>query len=141
MADVLAPQYRPWVVGARLFAGLAALALGLALFGLYAVLDYTVTLRRRELGVRLALGADRGNLVALVVRDGVRLVAIGGVVGIGVALIVADRVSPLLFGVSPRDPVAILTAFAVLVVSAIAGSLIPARRAISIDPVRAIAAD
>lgn len=141
MADVLAPQYRPWETGARLFAGLAALALGLALFGLYAVLDYSVTLRTRELGVRLALGAGRGGLAALVVREGVKLVAIGGAVGVAIAFVVAERVKPLLYGVSPRDPAIMLAAFAILVLFAAAGALVPARRAISIDPVKAIAAE
>jgi putative ABC transport system permease protein len=141
LADVLAPQYRPWEVGARLFGGLAALALGLALFGLYAVLDYNVTLRRRDLGIRLALGADRRTLVALIVGEGMTLVTVGAVAGVAVALMAAERVTPLLYGVSPRDPTVIVAAFGILVLFAIAGSLIPARRAISIDPVRAIAAE
>src|SRR5688572_15748688 len=114
MADMLAPQYQPWEIGARLFAGFAGLALLLALFGLYGVLSYVVALRKREIGVRMALGADRRRVMALVVREGVRQVSIGAAVGVLLAMALSGRIGALLFDVSPRDPVIVAVAVAML---------------------------
>ncbi|MEX2284952.1 MAG: ADOP family duplicated permease [Gemmatimonadota bacterium] len=141
MADVLEPQYRPWQLGARLFFGFAAIALILAMLGLYSVLAYVVTLRRHELGMRLALGATRATLMRLVVGDGLRHVAIGAGVGALIVMIAARLVSSLLYEVSPRDPAVIAVATLVLLLSACGAALLPARRAAGVDPMAALRED
>lgn len=138
MEDMLAPQYRPWEIGARLFAGFAGVALLLALCGLYGVLSYVVALRSREIGVRMALGADRLRVLALVVGEGVRQVAIGAAAGAAIAVVLAGRLGTLLFEVSPRDPVVVASAVTVLVLCAALAAAIPGRRAMTIDPMKAI---
>jgi predicted permease len=141
MKDMLAPEYRPWELGARLFAAFAALALLLALFGLYGVLSYVVALRRREIGIRMALGADRARVLALVVREGVRQVSIGALAGMVIALGLSAKLEPLLFQVSPRDPTVGGGAAALLITAAALAALIPGRRAMAIDPVEVIRED
>jgi predicted permease len=141
LSELLEPQYDSWELGARLFAGLAALALVLAFCGLYGVLSYLVTLRKRELGVRLALGADRRGVLALVIREGVRQIAIGALVGVVIALVAGPQISSLLFRTAPRDPAVILAAVLALIMIAALAALIPGRRAMTIDPMRAIRED
>jgi predicted permease len=138
MADMLASDYRPWELGARLFAAFAGLALLLALFGLYGVLSYLVTLRRHEFGVRLALGADRSRVLALVMREGVRQVSIGVALGVPAAIVLAGRMKGILFHISPRDPVVIAAAVVMLIGCAALAAAIPGRRAMAIDPMTAI---
>ncbi|HWH53620.1 MAG TPA: FtsX-like permease family protein, partial [Gemmatimonadaceae bacterium] len=138
MADMLAWDYRPWELGARLFGAFAGLALLLALFGLYGVLSYVVALRRREIGVRMALGADRRRVMSLIVREGVRQVTIGTIVGVAIAVLLAGRISALLYHVSPRDPAVVAGAVAVLIGCAALAAAIPGRRAMGIDPMMAI---
>jgi hypothetical protein len=138
MSDMLASEYQPWELGARLFAVFAGLALLLALFGLYGVLSHVVTLRSRELGVRMALGADRRRVLALVVGEGVRQASIGVVVGVAAAMLLAGRMRSILFHISPRDPAVIIAAVAVLIGCAALAAAIPGRRAMAIDPMTAI---
>jgi putative ABC transport system permease protein len=141
LTELLAPQYGPWELAARLFAGLAALALALAFLGLYGVLNYVVSARTRELGVRRALGAGRRQMVAHVVHEAFRHVAVGALVGVAIALVVSGRVASLLYGVSPHDPVVLVGAAAVLLLGAGAAAVVPARRAMAIDPMRAMRED
>jgi predicted permease len=138
LSELLTPQLAPWQQGARLFAGLAALALTLAFFGLYGVLSYVVVRRRRELGVRFALGAGRANVAALIVGDGLRQIAIGAVAGILIALVGTRYLGSLLYHVSPRDPVVVIGAVLALLTGAMIVSLVPARRAMGIDPMHAM---
>jgi predicted permease len=138
MAEMLASDYRPWELGARLFAAFAGLALLLALFGLYGVLSYLVALRTREFGVRLALGADRSRVLALVMREGVRQVSIGVALGVPAAIGLAGRMKSILFHISPRDPVVIAAAVVLLIGCAALAAAIPGRRAMAIDPMTAI---
>jgi len=138
MADMLASDYRPWELAARLFAAFGALALVLALFGLYGVLSYFVTLRSREIAVRMALGADRRVVMALIVREGVRQVSMGAAIGAAIAIGLASRIGSLLFDVSPRDPAVVAGAVVVLLGCAALAALIPGRRAMAIDPMTAI---
>jgi putative ABC transport system permease protein len=140
-ADVLRPQYRRWEIGAKLFAAFATLAVLLAGLGLYGVLSYVVSQRQREMGIRLALGADRRRVMALVVREGARQIAVGAVLGVVAALMLAPRISGLLYRVSPRDPFAVGAAVVVLVVAALLAAMIPARRAMAVDPVSAMRDD
>jgi ABC-type antimicrobial peptide transport system permease subunit len=138
MADMLASDYRPWELGARLFAAFAGLALLLALFGLYGVLSYLVTLRRHEFGVRLALGADRSRVLSLVMREGIRQVSIGAAVGVPAAIVLAGRMKAILFHISPSDPAVVAAAVVMLIGCAALAAAIPGRRAMAIDPMTAI---
>jgi putative ABC transport system permease protein len=110
----------------------------LAAVGLYGVVAYDVGQRTREIGVRRALGARIGDVVGLVVRQGVLFGAIGVAVGVAVTLAAAGQVAPLLFGISPRDPAPYaLVAVAMLIVAA-GASVIPAIRAARVDPTVAL---
>ncbi|MCY4509164.1 MAG: ABC transporter permease, partial [Acidobacteria bacterium] len=121
------------------FAGcFAALALFLAAFGVYGLLSYTVSQRRREIGVRMALGAQRGDVVGLVVRQGAALVTAGAVLGL-VAAAASSRVLEIfLYGVGTDDRLTFVAGPLVLVVAALVACWLPARRATRIDPVQAL---
>jgi predicted permease len=116
----------------------AALALLLAAIGLYGVLSYSVSQRRREMGIRAALGATRGRLLGLVLREGMALTVAGLALGLGVALGVTRLMASLLFGVTPLDAVAFAAAPLALLGVATAACLIPARRAAAVDPAEAL---
>jgi putative ABC transport system permease protein len=105
------------------------------------VLSYQVLQRRRELGVRAALGATRGSLIALVLRQGVGVAAAGVGLGLLGAAWLARLMRGLLFGVTPHDGVAFAAAPALLLLVAIAATLIPARRAASADPIEVLKAE
>lgn len=116
----------------------AALALILALIGAYGVTSYLVSQRSKEIGVRLALGADPWRVSRLVVREGMQVAAIGVLTGVVIALVTTRLASSLLYDVSPRDPLTIgLVTVTLLVVSAFANYL-PARRAAHVDPLTAL---
>jgi putative ABC transport system permease protein len=124
-----------------LLGAFAGLAMVLAVLGIYGVISYSVTQRTREIGVRMALGANAGQVRAMVVLQGLRLALLGLAIGLGAALALTRLLASQLYGVSATDPVT-FTALAalVLVVSALA-SLLPARRATRIDPMVALRAD
>jgi putative ABC transport system permease protein len=124
-----------------LLTAFSLLALILSSVGLYGVIAYSVTQRTREIGVRVALGADTQSVKRLVVGGGVRLAALGVGIGIVAAFATTRLLSSLLYGVSPVDPTSFV-GIAVLVVGiALAASYIPARRAVRIDPMEALRAD
>ena len=112
----------------------ATLALALAAIGLYGVLSYSVTLRRRELGIRAALGASRRDLLALVVRQGLIATGAGLAVGLGLAVVAARLMRTLLFGIEPMDVPSFAASAGLLLVVALAACLVPARRAAASDP-------
>jgi ABC-type antimicrobial peptide transport system permease subunit len=116
----------------------AAVALALGAVGVYGVMASWVTERTHEIGVRLALGATRGEVTALVVGQGLTAAAVGTLVGGGTALLLTRLVRGLLYGVSPHDPVTFLAAPAALLLVALAASWLPARRAAALDPVGAL---
>ena len=119
---------------AQLLAAFAGLALLLAVVGTYGVLSFMVAERRREIGIRLAIGATRGDIVSLVTRQGLAIVSIGLGVGLAGALAASRLLASLLFGVGPSDPV---TVAAVTVTIALAAALacgFPAWRASRLDP-------
>ena len=116
----------------------AVSALFLAGLGVYGVLTYSVSQRYREMGLRLALGAQRASLYGLVLRDGLVPVAIGAAVGVAVAFASARLVSGLLFQVSPYDPVLSAGAVGVLLVVGATACLLPARRAAGVEPMQAL---
>lgn len=116
----------------------AVSALFLAGLGIYGVITYSVVQRHREIGLRIALGAQRANVYRLVFRDGLLPVAIGAVAGVGLAFASARLVGSLLYEVSPYDPALTGGAVGVLLAVAMAACLLPARRAASVDPMRAL---
>jgi len=113
-------------------------ALALACLGLYGTLSFTVAQRTREIGLRIALGAQRVNVFSLVVVKGLKLAAIGSAIGLVCALAVTRLVSRLLYGVSPIDPVTFASVSFLLVAVAMLASWMPARRATKIDPMEAL---
>ena len=138
LSEILGEQTRSWRLGATMFTVFGLVALLLAAIGLYSVIAYNVTQRTHELGIRTALGAEVRDLIRLVLREGLVLAGIGVGLGAGIALIVSRWVQPLLFDESPRDPLVYLGVVAVLLAVAYAASLVPARRAARVDPMRAL---
>jgi putative ABC transport system permease protein len=116
----------------------AALGLFLAGIGVYGVVSYVVAQRTSEIGLRLALGAQRANVVWLVLREAIGMAATGAAAGLIGAWLFRKAAAQLVFGVSPADPITFLTSAAVLVALAVAACLIPARRAVRIDPMVAL---
>jgi putative ABC transport system permease protein len=119
----------------------AALALVLSALGVYSVLSYSVNQRRQELSVRMALGAQPGDVLWLVVRQGLGLALVGVITGAALALAVGRVMSSLLYGVSSMDVPAFSVAIGVALVTAVAACLIPARRAAALDPLAGLRAD
>jgi predicted permease len=136
--DIISPQLRAWRLGAGLFSAFGALALAVAAVGLYSVIVFDVEGRRRELGVRAALGATSATILRLVVTDGLRLAAGGVVLGLVLAWLLAPTLSGLLYGVPPRDVGVFSTVALVLVGATVLASLVPAFRAAHIDLTRAL---
>jgi len=125
-----------WLVG-----GFAITALLLAVVGLYGVVAYSVRQRTREIGVRMALGAPRASVYRLVLREAGRLIAVGLVFGLVGSVAAASLMRSLLFNVSAWDASALAGVAVVLAASALLASYLPARRAVSIDPVEALHGD
>jgi putative ABC transport system permease protein len=121
-----------------LLAVASALALILGAVGIYGIMAYGVSLRQREIGVRIALGAQPSQVRRMVSRDGVGLAAIGVVIGVGVAIGVTRFLRSLLYDVSPTDPMILAGTCATLLLVALAASWIPARRAALVDPSEAL---
>ena len=124
-----------------LFAIFASIALLLASVGLYSVIAHSVGLRTQEIGIRMAIGATTRDVVTLVFAQGMIPLAIGLTVGLAASLAVNQLLSSLLVQVSPADPITLIVASAILVLSATLGCLIPARRAMRVDPVVALRHD
>jgi hypothetical protein len=120
---------------------LGGVALLLAAAGLYAVVAYVVSLRTREIGVRMAVGATPASVVRLVFRQAIRLVAIGAVIGVALTIPIAFALRGMFVGVSALDPLAIGPALAALGLATVLASVVPARRAARIDPVTTLKAD
>jgi len=122
----------------RLSSFFAILALVLACIGLYGLLSYEVARRTRELGIRMALGAQRTNLMRLVVRQGITLAFVGAIVGVGASMAVTRLMTSMLYGVRPNDPATFASVSILLLLVAFAACAIPARRAMRIDPMVAL---
>jgi ABC-type antimicrobial peptide transport system permease subunit len=137
----LEPQLRAWKLGAQLFGALSALALILAVVGLYSVLSVSVAQRSSEIGIRLALGATSNSVTGLVVRQGLRVVAAGVAIGLVVAAGASRAIEALLYGTSPRDPFVYAAVAAVLLAAATAAAFVPARRAGRLDPITVLRRD
>jgi hypothetical protein len=141
LGDALDPELRPWRLGAAVFTAFGALAALLAALGLYTAVAYAVAQRRREIGVRVAVGAASGDVVRLVLGDGVRVAAAGVAVGLLLALAASRWIAALLFETSPRDPAVLGAVALALLAVAAAASLVPARRAVRVSPTEALRAD
>ncbi len=137
----LAVVLLPARLGVWMGAAFALLALTLAALGLYGVVSYAVARKSREVGIRMSLGADAGRVVRMLMAEGLRLVAVGGLVGLAAAAGFGALLSRFLYGVGALDPLAFGSTLAVLVAVAVLASWVPARRATRIDPVRALKAD
>jgi predicted permease len=138
MRRILNQSLWPARLAAILLGALGILALTLASAGLYGVMAYSVTQRTREIGVRMALGADRSHVLTMVLRQGMTLVIIGLAIGVTSALALARIVTRLLFGMSAMDPATFGGVCLILVVVAMIASYVPAWRASRLDPLRAL---
>jgi ABC-type antimicrobial peptide transport system permease subunit len=138
----LAQQVSDSMVQERLLAQLSgffgSLALLLALIGLYGTVSYLVAQRRREFGIRLALGAEPGSILRLVMLDVISVVAVGLLAGIAISMAVTRLLQQLLFGIGPRDTVTLVVAVAALSVVALVAGCLPGRRATKINPMEAL---
>jgi putative ABC transport system permease protein len=123
---------------ALLIGAFAVLAVLLAAVGIYGVLSYLVAQRTRELGVRMALGAQPGNILRLLLGDGLRLAGIGIAIGLVAALAVMRLLGGLLFGVAPSDVMVLFSATALIALVALAACSLPAIRAARVDPMVAL---
>jgi ABC-type antimicrobial peptide transport system permease subunit len=116
----------------------AATGLLLAVVGLYGVISFLVAQRTQEIGVRMALGAGRGDILRLVMGKSLRLIVCGTVVGLVAALAVSRVLASLLFGVGSRDPITYVLVTSLLIVVALLATLVPARSASRVDPIVAL---
>jgi predicted permease len=133
-ADIFGNGTQSWRLGATVFVAFGVLAMLLAAIGLYSAISYNVTQRTHEMGVRRALGAQAADVIQLVMRQGLLLGGIGVLLGGVLAFLAADRIEPLLFNVSARDPFVFMFVIIAMLCVAIAASFIPARRAALVDP-------
>ena len=140
MRELRDNNWNLWMVqtGGTLFAILGVLALFLAMAGLYGVRAYLVLCRTREIGVRIALGATRGDVLRLMLRESMTLTVAGLVLGWILALVLGRLLSGLLFGVSPMDPSVLLSASVLLILAATLASYLPVRRATLVEPTAAL---
>jgi putative ABC transport system permease protein len=137
IAEYLAPRR----VALQALGVFAAIALGLALIGIYAVLSYQVRERTREFGVRMALGARAGDILRMVVRDGMTPAIAGVLIGLGGAMLLSGLLASLLFETEPVDPLTLAATAGVLLLAAFAACCAPARRATRVDPSTALRAE
>ena len=122
----------------RLLAGFAIVALLLAAIGIYGVMAYSVRRRTREIGTRVALGADRGDIIRLIMREGGVITAAGVVIGLAAGLMAARSLSAVLYGVPPADPLSLGSPPSCCRLTGMAACYVPARRAARIDPARTL---
>jgi putative ABC transport system permease protein len=138
MGDVASASTAVARLAMRLLAGFAVVALLLAAIGIYGVMAYSVRRRTREIGTRVALGANRGDIVRLVMREGGVITVVGVAIGLAGGLLSAQSLSAVLYGVPPTDPVSVAVAAVVLSVTAMAACYVPALRASRVDPARTL---
>jgi len=121
---------------ASLLGGFATFAVLLATIGLYGVVAYGVSRRRRDIAIRMALGADRTRVLRMFLAQGMRLITVGVIAGLGGGFALSNLLRSQLYGVSTTDPLSYLLVALVLVVAALAATWLPARRATRTDPIR-----
>jgi putative ABC transport system permease protein len=138
MQDVISTTTAPRQFNALLLGVFAAIALVLATLGIYSVISYSITLRTQEIGIRMALGANRPAILMMVLRKGLVLTLIGAVIGLAGAFALTRWMSSLLFGVSASDPATYVFVLLIALGAAASASLIPAWRASRVDPLNAL---
>ncbi|HKW97536.1 MAG TPA: ABC transporter permease [Bryobacteraceae bacterium] len=138
LSDYISAAWFESRIASWLLAVLGAISMLLAGVGLYGVMAYSVSQRTREIGIRMALGADAGGVLRIVMREGLLLALLGIAAGLALALAATPQIAPLLYHVRPADPVSIAGAALFLIVVAVLASLIPALRATRVDPIRAL---
>jgi predicted permease len=138
LSDIVEGETAPRGTQLRVIGVFAAIAILLAGIGIHGLLSYAVSQRTQEFGIRIALGAQSSEILKMVLRDGVILAAIGIIVGSAVAFAAGKTMESLLAGVRPADPQTFLIAIALALLMTIAGSLLPARRAVRVDPTTAL---
>ena len=140
--NMLKTQIREGLLRERLMAALSGffgvLATVLAMIGLYGVISYLVVRRRSEIGLRMALGAKRSDILGMVLREAAILLGIGLAIGTGLALAAGNAAASMLFGLKPRDPLTLAAAMTAMALVAFAASLLPAQRAAAVDPMAAL---
>jgi putative ABC transport system permease protein len=127
------PRFETALLGLFALTGLV-----MAVIGLYGVTSYLATQRTQEIGVRMALGADRGDILRLIAREGIRLLVTGGAIGVCASLALTQLLKSLLFDIGPRDPVTLIAVTLLLALVALAATLIPARAAMHVNPMVAL---
>jgi putative ABC transport system permease protein len=123
---------------AKIMGVVAVIALVLAIIGVYGVMAYSVSQRTQEVGIRMALGAQRGSVLGMILRQGALLALVGVVIGIGIAALVSRSLSIFLFGVNPFDPLTFILVSTTLLAAGIAATYFPALRATRVDPLEAL---
>jgi predicted permease len=141
MTEVLEPEYRPWKLGATIFSLFAALAVLVAAIGVYSTVSFAVAERTHEFGVRIALGAQLGDVLAHVLGGGLRVVATGVALGVALTLLSGRLIASVLYGISPSNPVVLVAASAILLAVGCVAALLPAWRAARVDPITALRSD
>ena len=120
----------------QLMLAFAIVALAVSAIGVYGVSAYAIEARRREFGIRMALGASRRGVLGLALRDGVTVAVVGAIAGVPLAWMLASRLRDMLYEVTPFDPMTVGSVLGALFLAVLAASLVPARRATLIDPAR-----
>jgi putative ABC transport system permease protein len=138
MSDLVGYWMSPQKFNSLLLAIFAGLALVLAAIGIYGVIAYSVVQRTREIGIRMALGADRVNVLRLILRQGARIGMLGLVIGTAAAYLSTRALAGMLYGVDPHDPLIFAGIAVSLFVVVVMASYIPARRATRVDPLVAL---
>jgi ABC-type antimicrobial peptide transport system permease subunit len=140
--NLLKTQIREGLLRERLMATLSGfygvMATVLAMIGLYGVISYVVVRRRSEIGLRMALGASRTDILVMILRESAILLGAGLAIGVALEMAAGNVAASMLYGLKPRDPFALASAIAAMAVIAIAASLLPARRAATVDPMAAL---
>jgi putative ABC transport system permease protein len=122
----------------RLLVAFGALAMVLALLGIYGVMAYSVAQRTREIGIRIAIGARQVDVLRMVMRRGIALTSAGSFIGIAASLVLTQFVKSQLFGVQPSDPSTMTSVLTLMMLVAVVAAYVPARRAARVDPVVAL---
>jgi ABC-type antimicrobial peptide transport system permease subunit len=138
MTEVISRTLAPRRVNTILITTFGILAVIVAALGVYGLVAYAVSQRRREIGIRMALGADPSAVMGMVMREGLVLAAIGAILGLGGAWAMRRVIESMLYGITPADPIAYIVAAVILITTATVATVIPARRATRVNPVEAL---